>query len=325
MTRTIDTLLLCALPASGKSEVRRYLAWLDPEQVRRDFHMGETVQLDDYPYVHAMRRIAEELIQRGHDGIFFSSSEEPFLEPLDWGTLIHLVNEDYRDLHERPRIEVDSAADWLMDRIDRARETVGAEAALGELPRDLRAELSAALEEEARTLLDEKLAGIPDSLQGKTVVIEFARGGPQGSPMPLPEPYGYRYSFSQLSDEILEVADVLYIWVTPEESRRKNEERARPGRDGDASILHHGVPIKVMLGDYGCDDIEWLLEHSDRENTVRVETRGKVYHLPLARFDNRDDLTTFIREDPSTWSEEDIQRIHSGLKEAFDRLVQAQR
>jgi len=235
------------------------------------------------------------------------------------------VNEDYRDLHERPRIEVDSAADWLMDRIDRARETVGAEAALGELPRDLRAELSAALEEEARTLLDEKLAGIPDSLQGKTVVIEFARGGPQGSPMPLPEPYGYRYSFSQLSDEILEVADVLYIWVTPEESRRKNEERARPGRDGDASILHHGVPIKVMLGDYGCDDIEWLLEHSDRENTVRVETRGKVYHLPLARFDNRDDLTTFIREDPSTWSEEDIQRIHSGLKEAFDRLVQAQR
>ena len=31
MTRTIDTLLLLALPASGKSELRRYLAHLAPE------------------------------------------------------------------------------------------------------------------------------------------------------------------------------------------------------------------------------------------------------------------------------------------------------
>jgi len=325
MTETIDTLLLTALPASGKSEVRRYLAQLDPKVVRRDFHMGETVQLDDYPYVHIMRRISEELVQRGHDGIFFASSQEPFLQPLDWGTLIHLVNEDHRDLRERPSIEVDSAAQWLMERLDRARAIVGADPALGRLPPDLRAELRQALEDEARSLLEEKLAGIPATLEGKTVVIEFARGGPQGSKMPLPAPFGYRYSFSQLSDEILSRADVLYIWVTPEESRRKNEERARPGRDGDASILHHGVPIKVMLGDYGCDDIEWLLQQSDRENTVKVETRGKVFHLPLARFDNREDLTTFIREDPSAWKDEDIARIHQGLKEAFDRLVSARR
>ena len=65
MDRPIDTILLTALPASGKSEVRRYLAELDPEAVREGFHMGETVQLDDYPYVHMMRRISEELIQLG--------------------------------------------------------------------------------------------------------------------------------------------------------------------------------------------------------------------------------------------------------------------
>ena len=32
MSRLIDVLLLTALPASGKSEVRRYLAGLTPEQ-----------------------------------------------------------------------------------------------------------------------------------------------------------------------------------------------------------------------------------------------------------------------------------------------------
>lgn len=293
MDRLIDTILLNALPASGKSEVRRYLAQLDPESVRRDFHMGETVQLDDYPYVHMMRRISEELVQRGNPGVFFASGVEPFLEPLDWGTLIQLVNEDYRDLHERPAIAVDSAALWLFDRYDRCRERVGAAPALGQLPAELRAELAAALEDEARELLDEKLAGIPDSLEGRTIVIEFARGGADGSSMPLAAPFGYQYSYEQLSDEILERASILYIWVTPEESRRKNDERAKPGRDGDASILHHGVPIKVMMGDYGCDDIEYLLETSDRPDTVVVEANGKTHHLPLGRFDNRVDLHEF--------------------------------
>jgi len=325
MDRPIDTILLTALPASGKSEVRRFLAEKDPEAVRNDFHMGETVQLDDYPYVHMMRRISEELAERGHDAVFFSNSQEPFLEPLDWGTLIQLVNEDYRDLHERPRIEVEFAGEWLLDRYDRCRERVGAAPVLGQLPAELRAELVAAIEDEARNLLEEKLEGIPRSLDGRTIVIEFARGGADGSTFPLPAPFGYQYSFAQLSDEILERASVLYIWVTPEESRRKNDERAKPGRDGDASILHHGVPIKVMMGDYGCDDIEYLLEKSDRPDTVIVETGSKTYHLPLGRFDNRVDLTSFIREDTEQWSKEDVDKINAGLASAFDHLVSAQR
>jgi hypothetical protein len=325
MTRLIDTLLLIALPASGKSEVRRYLAHLSDEVVAGDFHMGPTVQLDDYPYVHMMRRISEELVQRGAEPVFFPSSAEPFLEPRDWGTLIELINEDYRDLHERPHIEVESAARWLLERFDRCRLKVGASPAFSRMDAGLRAELEDALEEEAADLLREKQEGIPESLEGRTVVIEFARGGPDGSSMPLPAPLGYRYSFARLSEEILERASVLYIWVTPEESRRKNDERAKPGRDGDASILHHGVPIKVMLGDYGCDDVDWLLRESDRPDTVTVEKDGKIFHLPLARFDNREDLTTFIREDPDRWSDEDRERIHRELSRAFARLVEAER
>jgi len=325
MNGILDTILLTALPASGKSEVRRYLALQDAKTVAGSFHMGPTVQLDDYPYVHIMRRISEELVEIGQPQIFFASTLEPFSEPRDWGTLIELVNEDYADLHERPRIDPDSAALWLFERIDAARLAVGADPALGRLPGDVRSRLQDALEKEARDLLDEKLAGIPDTLKGRTIVIEFARGGAQNSPMPLQPPFGYRYSFSRLSDEILKRASVLYIWVTPEESRRKNEERAKPGREGDASILHHGVPIKVMLGDYGTDDMGWLIEHSDHPGTVKVEARGRVFHLPVARFDNRTDLTTFVREEASTWPADKAAAIRAELSRALSELAAAPR
>ena len=100
--------------------------------------------------------------------------------------------------------------------------------------------------------------------------------------MPLPEPFGYGYSLSKLAEGILEKATILYVWVTPEESRRKNEARTDPNDPG--SILHHGVPIEVMLKDYGCDDVDWLEKNSERPGTVTVEARGKKFHLPLARW-----------------------------------------
>ena len=64
MSNVLDVVLLLALPASGKSEVRRYMASLTPEQCRNEFHLGPTVQLDDYPYVHMMRRVSQELRSR---------------------------------------------------------------------------------------------------------------------------------------------------------------------------------------------------------------------------------------------------------------------
>lgn len=325
MATILDTVLLTALPASGKSEVRRYLAQLDSEAVVRDFHMGPTVQLDDYPYVHMMRRISEELSASGAQPIFFPAHDQTFCEARDWGTLIELINEDYADLRAKPVINPASAASWLFERMDAARVRVGAAPELGQMAPAVRRKLEQALEGEARKLLTEKLAGIPPSLEGKTIVIEFARGGAQGSNLPLPAPYGYQYSFSRLSDDILGRASVLYIWVTPEESRRKNDERAKPGRDGDASILHHGVPIAVMLGEYGLDDMGYLLETSDRQGTVRIETRGRAFHLPVARFDNRKDLTTFVREDRAEWPKASVDAIHAEMKRALDALAAARR
>jgi hypothetical protein len=141
--------------------------------------------------------------------------------------------------------------------------------------------------------------------------------------MPLPEPLGYAYSLARFSDVVLRRASVLYVWVTPEESRRKNDARAKPGRDGDASILHHGVPIAVMLGDYGTDDMAYLIEQSDRPNTLRIATRGSTYRLPVARFDNRTDLTTFLRQERADWPKDAVDAVHAELKRACDCLVAA--
>jgi hypothetical protein len=319
MSRLIDVLLLLALPASGKSEVRRYLATLSPEECREQYGIGPTVQLDDFPYVHMMRRISDELTTREQEGPYFLSPALPFREPKDWGTLIELINEDYDDLAAGRRPQPTSAADWLFGRLDAARSRVGARPALGELPAALRREIAAVLEDEATDLLQRKVAEVPDSLAGRTIVIEFARGGADGSPLPLPAPYGYRFSLARLAPAILERAAILYIWVTPEESRRKNRERADP--DDPGSILHHGVPNAVMYGDYGCDDLAWLLEQSGQPDTLRIAAHGRTFDLPVGRFDNRVDRTTFVREDPARWRPEDVAALQAGLREAFAQLV----
>ena len=321
MPSVLDVVLLLALPASGKSEVRRYLASLTPEQCRDDFHMGPTVQLDDYPYVHMMRRVSQELRKAGRDGVFFDSDDLPMKEPLDWGTLVELLNEDFDDLQRRHRPAPASSAEWLLGRFDAARRKVGARPAFAELPAAIRSGLVTSLEREAADLLRDKNAGMPDSLAGRTIVIEAARGGPDGARPPLAAPLGYAYSLRTFSDAILSRASILYVWVTPEESRRKNTERTDPNDPG--SILHHGVPMAVMLGDYGCDDMDWLVQNSDRPDTVRIESHGNVYHLPVGRFDNRVDKTTFVRAEPSAWKKADVAALHGGLGEAFQRLSQA--
>ncbi|MBI5508937.1 MAG: hypothetical protein HY903_09305 [Deltaproteobacteria bacterium] len=321
MAEILDTVLLLALPASGKSEVRKYLAGMSPEVCKRDFHMGETVQLDDFPYVHMMRQLDVALGALGKPSVFFHAGDRPFKDPRDWGTLIHLVNEDHADLIAKKSKKPESAAQWLLKRFDAARKKVGAPAVFVALDKATQDAVCDKLEKEAQALLTDKLGNYPTSLKGKTLVIEFARGGAQGSAMPLSPPFGYAYSIGELSPKILSKACILYIWVTPEESRRKNDARANP--DDPGSILHHGVPIEVMLKDYGCDDMAHLIERSDQPDTVRIEAHGKTYHLPVARFDNRTDKTSFVRNDRKDWKPAEIQALHDGLKGALGRLAKA--
>lgn len=317
MTKTIDTVLLTALPASGKSEVRKYLDSLSAAECASQFKIGHTVQLDDYPYVHLMRRIDDERVVLGLPRVFFLSAAEGFQNPLDWGTLIEILNDDYDDVLDGRTIAVECAVDWLLGRYDEARKRVGAPPITADLTPALKAKLTAALKADAEKLLADKNAGIPDSLEGKTVVIEFARGGRQGAPLPLGEGYGYQYSLGRLSDAILAHAAILYIWVSPEESRRKNEARTDPNDPG--SILNHGVPIAVMLNEYGQDDMEYLITQSDRPDTVRIERGARVFYLPVGRFDNRVDKTSFIRD--KVWPEDKIAALREGLNQAFSALL----
>lgn len=312
----IEILLLLALPASGKSELRRYLEWLDPETAFNDLHLRPTLQLDDYPYVHMMRRIGEEVRAAGDEPMFFASNETPFLDPRDWDTLIHLLNFDYHELtNPPPPLVGGTAAQWLFDRIDRARIAAGMQPVLAGVASLTRKRLESALELEAQAVFDARPAAKPLNMQEATVVIEFARGGPEGSSLPLASPYGYDHALGHLSNEILEKANILYVWVEPEDSRRKNQERAKPGRAGDASILHHGVPEEVMRREYGIDDLMWLLAAAGGSCVV-VEKGDERFALPTGVFDNRTDLTSFLRSDPKRWSAFKLRRVHNELSHA---------
>lgn len=335
MSTILDTILLFSLPASGKSEVRRYLAHLSPEQCREEMHIGPTLQLDDYPYVHLMHRIDDELAKHGRPFAFYKGPNRPFIDEWTWAALIELLNEDYDGLRNGRQTNVPSAAQHLFDRLDAANAKVGLPESLAEVPYGIRRKIAAALEDECKAELAvlNKTCSIDPT--GKTIVIEAARGGPNGSAFPLCPPVGYLAAFNQLSEQILSRASILYIWVSPEESRRKNIERGRPNAQG--SILHHSVPMEVMVGQYGCDDVEWLMSKAERPDTIKVDRifedhgpsgvtyRDRTFHLPIARFDNRTDKTSFVRVEPSQWAKDDVKALHDGLAGAFKLLSTAQR
>ena len=307
-----DVLVLTALPASGKSEIRRYLDHLDGGG-HRDLGIGRPVHLDDYPYVHLMRRISEET----GDGVFFASPNLPFRDGRDWSTLTALLDEDAAwVLRGSPPPCGEPGA--LLDRLDRVRARFGIDAAFAAMDPPQRAALEEALADEAAGPAADVAAAAEAWRPGDcTLVVEFARGGPEAAPMPLDPPLGYRHALGLLAPPLLARATVLYVWVTPAESRRRNLERAVPGLEGDASILHHGVPETVMRSDYGCDDMAWLLETAQRPGTIDVPAAGGIVTIPAARLDNRDDLTSHLRGDPADWDRDVTAELHRRLAAAL--------
>ena len=307
-----DVVLLLALPASGKSEVRNFMINMDPEVLKKDFHIGQNLQLDDFPYVHIKNLIEAELNKMGKT--LYSKA----CVGNGNGVLIKLLNEDYYNLVSNNKERPESYARLMFERLDRAAKAVNDPFLLEELDKETYNKLAEALEDECKKQFEERLSFYPEDgiCDGKTIVIEMARGGKDGATMPLQDPMGYQYSVRQFCPEILEKAVILYIWVTPEESRRKNFERTDPNDPG--SILNHGVPLQVMLDEYGCDDMLYLKETSEVEDTITITSEGKTYHLPIGVFDNRIDKTTHFRQDPSNWKQENIDDITVSIKEATD-------
>jgi len=319
MADLFHTLLLLAPPASGKSEVRTFLTNHNPEA----FHMGDTVQLDDYPYVHLQLLVDEALVAMGKAPVFHNEDpggqrNGPFMDPREMAGLMYLLNDDYLEiLAGNAPVPENPAAD-LLRRFDDASEKAGAPVKFRALDAETRAGIEAALMDEARAFYKEKAAACPVDLTGRTIVIEFARGGPLNAAMPMTDGYGYQGSVPYLLPELLKQAAILYIWVTPEDSRRKNRERARP--DGHGSILFHGTPESVMDQEYGSDDMPFLMENSDIPGTLRLATPEGMVRVPIARFDNRADLTSFLRRDPATWTEAEVDAVKAGITAATDAL-----
>lgn len=87
-----------------------------------------------------------------------------------------------------------------------------------------------------RYLKDEALG------EGATLLVEFSRGGP--SP--------YAGALARLRPEIFERAAILYVEVSGEESRRRNESRYQ--EQLKSSILAHKTPDRIMELYYQNDD-----------------------------------------------------------------------
>jgi len=313
-----DVVLLNALPASGKSEIRKFMNENDPEQMVNEFHIGKNLQLDDFPYVYVTRQIDEYLRNHNMAPIYADTNDDPTYDGRQWAVYSILLSEDYHDLINKNYVNPTSAAKYLMERFDRASVAVGMKPSISLLPEDVREDIAKTIEDRCRAMLDEKQAQYCDDLSDKTIIIEFARGGNDGASMPLTDTFGYQYTYKWLAPDLLENAAILYVWVDPEESRRKNEARFDPNDPG--SSINHMTPLKVMMYDYGCDDIMWLIEHSEKPDTVTIEAWGNKYHLPIGVYDNRIDRTTQFRGDKSTWDMEVVKQTVEAISDATNRM-----
>ena len=129
MSQPLPILMFCSLPASGKSESRRYLKSLNKEQTEK-FHLGETsTQVDDYPYVDAMRKIDEAADKVFGEWIFYDKESYRLKTAYDWGSLIYMINDDYFDVKRcNPHIPqrfLDDPVSWLLNRYDVAGVKTG--------------------------------------------------------------------------------------------------------------------------------------------------------------------------------------------------------
>lgn len=327
----LQTVLLLALPASGKSEVRAFLRWLERKGdgiLERDFHMGPTVQLDDFPFVNFMRVMDAALLSMGLVPEFFLGANRPFCDKREWLTLTHLLNTAYADLANWERAAAHITVENFMERLNLARVRAGLPHVFatrhGGLALRQKITVLEALEPHLATYSRERentLRSLGSSgLTGKTLVVEFARGGRENATMPLTN-NGYAASIGALDQRILANTGILYVWVTPEQSRAKNEARARPGEE--SSDLHHSVPDEVMRQAYGCDDIGHMLKTSIVPNAVQVATTRGTMTIPCVRLDNRADVTTFAQSPPAGWQVADVKGLYDPLSAAMRSLARS--
>lgn len=266
MANHFENILIWAQPASGKSEVLAFVRRLTPEQ-RTGLHIGNLVEIDDYPRVASFFEIDDERQRMGQDRLFTyaqTHDEGGFKDPALW---------DHLDTHLNVRY--------------------------------------------AHTILKD-----PKVHETSTIMLECARGGSTGAAFPLP--HGYQRTLQNLDPGILDKAVILYVRVTPEESRRKNDERYDP--KDPHGILSHRVPTKVMLNDYGCDDADWMAQEAVSEGKAGYVKEPKSgLWIPFRVMDNMADLTSFVRKNEGISDTDRAQattRLYGALETCLGKLAE---
>ncbi len=84
-------LILIGRPAAGKSEVIDFLKKVPVEERKKRFHIGEFVEIDDFPYVWEMFEADEFLSKHGKERLF-TDEKLYFKDPFIWNLLIEKIN-----------------------------------------------------------------------------------------------------------------------------------------------------------------------------------------------------------------------------------------
>jgi hypothetical protein len=142
-----------------------------------------------------------------------------------------------------------------------------------------------------------KLARDPGYHDGRTTLIEFARGGDNG----------IAEAMSYLHEEVLKRACLMYIRVSYDESVRKNRRRARKGQED--SILYHSLPDEKMEFYYKTNDWDRL----EKADPQFLNVKG--FKIPYAVFENEPEKT----QDPKLIGDE-LERVAKKLWDVKNRM-----
>jgi hypothetical protein len=91
---TFEIIILTARPASGKSEVIDYLKKTDVETRKKQFHIGEFEEIDDFPYVWDSFVIDDILSKHGKQRVF-TDDDYYFKDHFIWNLFIEKMNVAY--------------------------------------------------------------------------------------------------------------------------------------------------------------------------------------------------------------------------------------
>jgi len=97
MMNTFKTLLLIARPAAGKSEIIHYLKKTPLDERIKRFHVGEFVEIDDFPMLWTWFEEDELLQKMGHPRLH-TTPDGYFQYRYLWDLLIERISLDYQKL-----------------------------------------------------------------------------------------------------------------------------------------------------------------------------------------------------------------------------------